>query len=215
VSGAALLDAEPIGLAPAEGARQPHLSLELLRDGVADEPVFLFPGSGGDARELARLAESLATPRRIFGISYSADGEGVDLLGRLAAATIAALRPVQPHGPYRLVGYSFGALVAVEVARRLKLAREKVAAPILIDAYYDQKFWPAKAWFSGHLRRARSRLAEISRRPPYPALRELTFRAGRLAQRLHARWGTPRGASRPTTRCARTIRPSIPAPWSC
>jgi thioesterase domain-containing protein len=170
-----------------EGAPSTTLPLELLRDGEGAGVVFFFPGLGGAARELEPLAQHVATRDRIFGVSYAPEtGEG-NAVGRLAARAIAALRTVQTHGPYRLVGYSFGALVAVEVARQLKRAGEQVATPILIDAYYDQKFWPVKAWWIGQARRTGTQLAEISRQSPGPALREFIFRAGRLAQRILSR----------------------------
>jgi thioesterase domain-containing protein len=170
-----------------EGTRPAALPLALLRDGEAADAVFFFPGLGGEAQELEQLAQQLSTPGRIFGVCYSPESPGGNALGRLAAAAVAALRTVQPHGPYRLVGYSFGALVAVEVARQLRRAGEQVTTPILIDAYYDQRFWPAKAWWLAQVRRTRAQLAEIGRKSPGPALREFIFRASRLAQRILAR----------------------------
>jgi thioesterase domain-containing protein len=170
-----------------EGIRPAALQLAVLRDGEAADAVFFFPGLGGEAQELERLAQQLSTPGRILGVSYAPESGGGNALGRLAASAVAALRTVQPHGPYRLVGYSFGALVAVEVARQLKRAGEQVTAPILIDAYYDQRFWPAKTWWLAQVRRTRAQLAEIGRRSPGRALREFIFRASRLAQRIRAR----------------------------
>jgi thioesterase domain-containing protein len=45
------------------------------------------------------------------------------------------LRLAQPRGPYFLGGYSFGGLVALEMARRLALAHEDVRALTLVDTY--------------------------------------------------------------------------------
>ncbi|TPJ81057.1 ATP-grasp domain-containing protein [Mesorhizobium sp. B2-6-2] len=188
MSDAAVIEYRSDRFISAGETRPAALPLELLRDGTAADTVFFFPGLGGHARELARLAERLAMPGRIFGLSYSFQTGSSNALGRLAASAVAALRTVQPHGPYRLVGYSFGALVAVEVARQLKHAGEKVAPPILIDAYYDQRFWPGKAWWFGQVRRTKAQLVQIGWRLPGPAFRELTFRARRLAQRLQSRW---------------------------
>ncbi|MDW6021578.1 thioesterase domain-containing protein [Mesorhizobium sp. BAC0120] len=205
MDGAAVLESSDCQAASSGGARVEALPLELLRDGTADEIVFLFPGLGGDAREMAPLAGRLATPGRIFGVSYLPQSGKVEAVASLAASAVATLRFVQPGGPYRLVGYSFGALVAVEVARQLKRAGERLAAPILIDAYYDQKFWPAKAWWLGQARRTGVQLARIGKLSPGPALRELMFRAGRLTQRLWSRWrgSLPKsGEPAPTTGAA-------------
>ncbi|TGP52733.1 ATP-grasp domain-containing protein [bacterium M00.F.Ca.ET.230.01.1.1] len=171
-----------------DGARVAESPLELLRDGAGDQFVFLFPGTGGEACELAPLAERLTAPGRIFGLSYLPESESAEAVNRQATYAVAALRRIQPHGPYRLVGYSFGALVAVEAARQLRRAGEWLEPPILIDAFYDQKFWPAKAWWIGQARRTGTHLVQIRRQPPAMALREFAFRAGRLAQRFWSRW---------------------------
>ena len=46
------------------------------------------------------------------------DDGAVPTVGDLADRAIEALRDEQPEGPYRVGGYSFGALVAFEVATR-------------------------------------------------------------------------------------------------
>ena len=203
----------------ADRTRAAVLPLELLRDGAVDEFVFLFPGMGGEARELAPLAERLTTPGRIFGLSYLHESESAGAVDRQATYAVAALRSIQPHGPYRLVGYSFGALVAVEVARQLKRAGEWLEPPILIDAFYDQKFWSAKAWWIGQARRTGAHLAQIRRQPPAIALREFAFRAGRLAQRFWSRWqelppvsGTPTETTIAAANAA-ALRAYAPSPY--
>jgi thioesterase domain-containing protein len=46
------------------------------------------------------------------------------------------LRKAQPEGPYYIGGYSFGGLVALEVARRLTEAGQEVGLLALIDTYF-------------------------------------------------------------------------------
>jgi thioesterase domain-containing protein len=53
----------------------------------------------------------------------------------LAALHIAAMRTQQPNGPYKLAGWSFGGILAYEVAQQLTAAGESVAALELIDSY--------------------------------------------------------------------------------
>ncbi|WLP92120.1 non-ribosomal peptide synthetase [Gordonia sp. NB41Y] len=55
-------------------------------------------------------------------------------LPELAARHVAALRSAQPSGPYRLVGWSLGGLIAHEVARQLVDAGEQVTHLALLDA---------------------------------------------------------------------------------
>ncbi|MGW0036417.1 amino acid adenylation domain-containing protein [Gordonia sp. NPDC003376] len=54
-------------------------------------------------------------------------------LPELAARHVAALRSAQPRGPYRLVGWSLGGLIAHEIARQLVAAGEEVTHLALLD----------------------------------------------------------------------------------
>ncbi len=51
----------------------------------------------------------------------------------MAAYYIKALRQVQPKGAYQLCGWSFGGLVAFEMARQLHQAGEKVSLFAIFD----------------------------------------------------------------------------------
>ena len=85
-------------------------------------------------RELARLLE---TDRTIYGIRPPAlDGKYAipQTIEAVAAEYIEAIRQKQPHGPYRLAGYSFGGFVAFEMARQLMASGESVRFLGIIDA---------------------------------------------------------------------------------
>jgi len=53
---------------------------------------------------------------------------------RLAELYAEDIRRVQPSGPYQVCGFSFGGLVALEVARRLQGMGETVSLVVLLDA---------------------------------------------------------------------------------
>jgi enterobactin synthetase component F len=53
----------------------------------------------------------------------------------LARRYLAEIRRVQPHGPYHLLGWSFGGLVAHAIAAQLRAGREEVAFLALLDSY--------------------------------------------------------------------------------
>jgi thioesterase domain-containing protein len=52
----------------------------------------------------------------------------------LAARHVAALRAAQPEGPYHLAGWSFGGVIAFEMARQLRSAGAEVAPLVLVDS---------------------------------------------------------------------------------
>ncbi|AOS63974.1 amino acid adenylation domain-containing protein [Actinoalloteichus hymeniacidonis] len=60
---------------------------------------------------------------------------GVSTLGEMADDYLEQIRRVQPHGPYRLVGWSFGGNVAHAMSASLAAAGEEVELLAMIDAY--------------------------------------------------------------------------------
>src|SRR4029450_8700779 len=90
----------------------------------------------GNVVHLRALAEALDTDRPVYGIQ--ARGADIRLqphttTAEMADAYLAAIRDVQPGGPYALAGYSFGGLIAYEMACRLRDAGEQVDALALFD----------------------------------------------------------------------------------
>jgi nonribosomal peptide synthetase DhbF len=53
----------------------------------------------------------------------------------MCADYLDQIRAIQPTGPYHLLGWSFGGLVAYSLARHLQLQSEKVALLALLDSY--------------------------------------------------------------------------------
>jgi len=53
----------------------------------------------------------------------------------MAEVYLHAIKEVQLHGPYVLIGYSLGGLVVLEVAQRLSANGERVALLAMLDAY--------------------------------------------------------------------------------
>lgn len=56
-------------------------------------------------------------------------------LADLARGYIEAIRSLQPHGPYYLLGWSFGGRLALEVARQLRAAGESIGLLVAVDTY--------------------------------------------------------------------------------
>ena len=98
--------------------------------------MFFVPDAWGQLNLYAGLVEQLATDRPVLGLQLplvDADGRH-RTIEEVAADALAQLREVQPDGPYSLIGYSFGGLVAYEMAPRLRAAGEAVAYLGLLDA---------------------------------------------------------------------------------
>jgi thioesterase domain-containing protein len=159
--------------------------LEELRPGTSGESLFLVPGLAGDPAELADLAAAFTGPQSVYAVA-PAPGGPADL-SVLSERLLAAVRQVQPSGPYRLGGYSFGGLAAFEMAQQLRAADEVVEALFLIDAVFDERYWARPTWLRALIRRTWWQLLRIVRLPPREAVAEFRHRGGRLLQRLRRR----------------------------
>jgi amino acid adenylation domain-containing protein len=72
----------------------------------------------------------------LYAVSQWAQGTGftkAESVEDLARVHLEGIRSVQPRGPYRLAGYSFGGLVALEMAHQLRRAGETVELLFLLD----------------------------------------------------------------------------------
>ena len=93
-----------------------------IRAGSADRPLFCLPGLAGTAFTFRTLAAKLHTRRPILAIelhSLELEPPVLEFIKHTAAAVINRMREVQPVGPYAILGFSFGGVLAVEVARQL------------------------------------------------------------------------------------------------
>jgi phthiocerol/phenolphthiocerol synthesis type-I polyketide synthase D len=104
--------------------------VRLLRDGVAADPVFLFHPAGGPTSVYQELVRLLPEGQPAYGLERIDEEDTVE--GK-AACYVELLREIQPHGPYRLGGWSFGGCLAYETAKRLTAAGENVDVVFMID----------------------------------------------------------------------------------
>ena len=82
------------------------------------------------------LPRYLGWDQPLYGLEHqSQDGKPAlyDSVETIAAHYLGEIHSVQPNGPYFLGGYSFGAMVAFEMAQQLKKAGADVALLALLD----------------------------------------------------------------------------------
>ncbi|MEV4604245.1 beta-ketoacyl synthase N-terminal-like domain-containing protein [Amycolatopsis sp. NPDC049253] len=191
-----------------------------LRDG-AGRPLFLAADAAGTALSYQALADRLDADRRVYGLEPVPTDRVHRSVARLAAQQVDAVLGIQPEGPYTLGGWSFGAVVAHEMARLLVARGEVVDALLCIDAFMpgrrgmplglDPEFVYSQAFFqvAGVLN-----LGEVGRQMRRnPALRKLLLEKARVLAPYRPRavdcpavvfkvGVNARGAQRLTTRLA-------------
>jgi len=120
-----------------DGEAAPAISSVLvpLRDSGTKQPVFLVHGVGLPGLR-GTFIENLdpAQPAYIFQ-HRGLDGETVpnETIEEMAADYIAAMREVQPTGPYLIGGFCAGAIVALEMAHQLTHRGEPVPMVYMVD----------------------------------------------------------------------------------
>jgi acetoacetyl-CoA synthetase len=109
------------------------------------EPIVLIHGVFGNVVDLVQFGGQIAAPRAVYAIqARGVDGREPpnESVAAMAAYYVGALKELQPYGPYLLVGYSFGGLVAIEMARLLRAAGGEVGFLGLIESYPPVRDWP-------------------------------------------------------------------------
>ncbi|MFI5821847.1 AMP-binding protein [Streptomyces rishiriensis] len=112
-----------------------------LRPRGEGAPLFCVHPAGGEATGFRHLAACPELRGPLYALQTPADGADhedrhEDLsVEALAARYLAAVRAVAPTGPYLLLGWSMGGLVAFEMARLLELRGERAEMVFLIESY--------------------------------------------------------------------------------
>ncbi len=133
--------------------------VEISRGQSNRKPLFCVHGAAGNVLNFKVIADRLGSEQPFYGLQ----AQGVD--GRLpllptieamAAQYVAAIRGVDPVGPYRLAGYSGGGVIALEMAQQLKQAGAEVVLLAMLDTLSPtaakvaisplKKIWLMRRW---------------------------------------------------------------------
>ncbi|MFK3815874.1 amino acid adenylation domain-containing protein [Pseudomonas sp. NPDC089407] len=121
-----------------------------VRPGAAQTPLFLVHEFTGLDFYFPVLGQQLGGEFALYGLPGVPAGQPQPrTLECLARYQIGQMRKVQPQGPYRLAGWSFGGIVAFEMANQLLGADETVEFLGLIDSYVPRLADQGKARWSG------------------------------------------------------------------
>jgi thioesterase domain-containing protein/acyl carrier protein len=109
-----------------------------LRAGGSRPPLFCFPGNAGEPIIFKALVHHLGDDQPCYGLQTPG------LVGQrrpprriedYVPPQLAAIREIQPQGPYFFTGYSFGCTVAFAIAQQLRAEGARVALLAMIDGW--------------------------------------------------------------------------------
>lgn len=123
------------------GVGAPAKHLIVLKEGDGT-PFFCVKGAGDVGGTYDTLANALSENQPFYGFpdldfeDLEASGEPVSVEA-IARRCIEEIRQVRPRGPYYVGGYSFGGIVAYEIAQQLLKAGEEVPLIAMLDSSVD------------------------------------------------------------------------------
>lgn len=129
--------------AGADAGFGPLFTLREGKSGATTPALFCIHPAGGLAWCYGALARQLPGPRAIVGLQSPAlDGcdPAYPTLDALAAHFADQVQALQPAGPYHLLGWSVGGIIAQALACELRRREQAVGVVCLLDAY------PSEAW---------------------------------------------------------------------
>jgi thioesterase domain-containing protein/acyl carrier protein len=106
-------------------------------------PLFVISGLGGNVIKYHSLAKYLGEQQPVYGLlprGLDGDEPYHTRVEDMAEYYVGAVLSVQPEGPYRLAGYSFGGAVAFEMAQQL-VARGKAVSFLGMFDTIEWQYW--------------------------------------------------------------------------
>ncbi len=121
-----------------EGWSASWSSLVAIQPEGSRPPFFCVHGVGGNVVGFRDLARHMGTDQPFYALQpQGLDGKRpcMTSVTGMAESYLREIRRMQPEGPYRIGGYSFGGLVAYEMAQQLLAQELEVSLLALFDTY--------------------------------------------------------------------------------
>jgi amino acid adenylation domain-containing protein len=101
-------------------------------------PLYMVHGAGLNVLLFNTLAINMSADQPVYGLQAKGLNGIDEPLGKIediAAHYIGAILESNPNGPYALAGYSFGGIIAFEMARQLEALGKEVKMLAMFDTY--------------------------------------------------------------------------------
>jgi thioesterase domain-containing protein len=189
--------------------------LVLLKPGTEAVPIFIMHGLGGNVMELTELAQHMRTDHPIYGIQ----ARGLDnveiphnRIEDMAQYYLNFIEDIQSKGPYFLVGWSYGGLIQLEIARRLSESGEEIGLLAFLDTWPHPRVLPFRSWLGVLVRRAKHHAETVMQLGFREAVHYLIHMSRNLVDHIRVRRGAhsrqkPTGIVSPSLQSLYTVIP--------
>lgn len=107
-------------------------------------PLFIVHGSGLNILNFAHIINHFDEEQPVYGfqgVGPNGYDNWFDSIEAMAAKYIESIIKINPNGPYAIGGFSFGGIVAFEIAKQLKEQGKTVSTIALLDSYVDSSYY--------------------------------------------------------------------------
>ncbi|WP_394749356.1 non-ribosomal peptide synthetase [Spongiimicrobium salis] len=121
-------------------------SLVPIKEGGNKTPLYIVHGGDYNVLIFHALAKNLDDDQPVYGLQakgLNGIDEPHDCVKEMASDYIKEIMKANPEGPYALAGYSFGGVIAFEMARQLTAQGKKVNTVALLDSYVFPNYYYA------------------------------------------------------------------------
>lgn len=119
-------------------------SLVPLKPKGTKPPLYIVHGANHHVLLFNELARKLDKDQPVFGLQsrgLNGKDEPHDSIDEMAADYVAEIIASNPEGPYALAGFSYGGIIAFEMARQLKAQGREVKILAQFDAYVFPQYY--------------------------------------------------------------------------
>jgi thioesterase domain-containing protein/acyl carrier protein len=123
-----------------------HDFLVAIKPNGTKNPLFMVHGGGLNILNFATVIHNFDADQPVYGfqgIGPNGFDNWFESIEEMAARYIDSIIKINPKGPYALAGFSFGGVVAFEMARQLRQKGQIVSIIAALDTYLDSSYFYA------------------------------------------------------------------------
>lgn len=124
-------------------------SLVPIKKEGSKTPLYIVHGAGMNVLIFNALAKNLDDDQPVYGLQakgLNGIDKPYDTVEDMAAHYIDAILKVNPNGPYAIAGYSFGGIIAYEMARQMKALNKDITMLAMLDTYVHPQYYYRSAF---------------------------------------------------------------------
>lgn len=113
-------------------------SLTPIKTDGKKDPLYVIHGADHNVLIFETLSRTLDKEQPVYGLQakgLNGIDEPHDDVKKMAAHYVSEILEANPTGPYTIAGYSFGGIIAFEMAKILKAKNKKIKSLIMLDSY--------------------------------------------------------------------------------